>query len=181
MTDRVLLGASQRTFKDCLKLATEYGTGLELQAFAYPDVLDSNWEELVDNYRSILDPLDMELAMHGPFLDMASGSPDPLIRAVVRLRGGEDPSEEGSGFIAESGGLVKALPRADPRAAARDTSRQASAADRLTCHWIARSSGVVVAASQLDSSGALGCGAGARRFSRRSMPGSCQTPRPRST
>ncbi len=86
MVDRILLGASRRTFTECLELAREVGVGLELQAFAYPDVLDGDWKELVEEYQMALDGLPGELAMHGPFLDMASGSPDPLIREVVRQR-----------------------------------------------------------------------------------------------
>jgi sugar phosphate isomerase/epimerase len=86
VVDRVLLGASRRTFNDALDLAREVGVGLELQAFAYPDVLDGDWKELVEEYQMALEGLPGELAMHGPFLDMASGSPDPLIRDVVRQR-----------------------------------------------------------------------------------------------
>ena len=59
---------------------------MEIQAFAYPDVLDGDWESLVNQYRSALVPMSGERAMHGPFIDMASASPDQLIRAVVRQR-----------------------------------------------------------------------------------------------
>jgi sugar phosphate isomerase/epimerase len=86
VSDRVLLGASRRTFKGSLALAREYEVGLEIQAFAYPDVLDGDWMELVEEYRAALENLPGELAMHGPFMDMASGSPDSLICAVVRQR-----------------------------------------------------------------------------------------------
>ncbi len=86
MADRILLGASLHTFDRCLKLACQYGVGLEMQAFAYPDVLDGDWEALLDHYQRAITALPGERAMHGPFIDMASGSPDPLIRAVVRKR-----------------------------------------------------------------------------------------------
>ncbi len=86
MTDRILLAASRRNFDDCLELAKEYETGIEIQAFAYPDVLEGDWMELVESYKTALDDLPGELALHGPFIDMASGSPDPLIREVVRRR-----------------------------------------------------------------------------------------------
>jgi sugar phosphate isomerase/epimerase len=59
---------------------------MEIQAFAYPDVLDGDWEALVNHYRKALVVLPGERAMHGPFIDMASASPDQLIRAVVRQR-----------------------------------------------------------------------------------------------
>jgi sugar phosphate isomerase/epimerase len=86
VTDCVLLGASRRTFYECLELALEKGIGLELQAFAYPEALEGDWHDLVEEYRAALAPLVGERAMHGPFLDMASGSPDPLINEVVRQR-----------------------------------------------------------------------------------------------
>ena len=86
MTDRVLFCSSRRTFDACLRLACETGAGMEIQAFAYPDVLDGDWEALATHYRQQLVALPGERAMHGPFIDMASGSPDPLIRAVVRQR-----------------------------------------------------------------------------------------------
>lgn len=86
MSDRILLGASRRTFDECLTLAKTYHVGMELQAFAYPDVLDGDWQTLVNDYCAALNGLPGEIALHGPFLDMASGSPDSLIRAVVRQR-----------------------------------------------------------------------------------------------
>ncbi len=84
--DRILFGASLETFDDCLQLARRCGVGLELQAFAYPKVLDGDWKSLVEHYQKALLGLPGERAMHGPFLDMASGSPDPQIRAVVKQR-----------------------------------------------------------------------------------------------
>ena len=86
MTDRVLFCSSQRTFDACLKIAAETGAGMEIQAFAYPDVLDGDWKALLAHYRQALVVLPGERAMHGPFIDMASASPDALIREVVRRR-----------------------------------------------------------------------------------------------
>ncbi len=86
MPDRILLGASLHTFDDCLQLARQFGVGLELQAFAYPDVLEDDWEGLLKTYQRALIDLPGERAMHGPFLDMSSGSPDPRIREVVQRR-----------------------------------------------------------------------------------------------
>ncbi len=86
MTDRVLLGASIRTFHDCLALASQFGLGLEIQAFAYPAVLATDWKTLLSDYKRMLATFKGELAMHGPFIDMAAGSADTLIRDVVRER-----------------------------------------------------------------------------------------------
>ena len=82
MTDRVLLSASRNNIKDCVELASEAGTGIELMAFAFPDVLDGDWKDLVETYRTILQPVTGMRAMHGPFMDMVSGSPDALINQI---------------------------------------------------------------------------------------------------
>lgn len=86
MADRVLLGANLNTFDDCLTLAMQYGLGMEIQTFAYPDVLSGDWRAILRDYKRKLVALPGERAMHGPFIDMAAGSPDPLIREVVRAR-----------------------------------------------------------------------------------------------
>src|SRR5262249_22888100 len=84
--DRIVLGTNRKNFFDCLALAQEKGVGLEIQAFAYPETLDGDWEGLVSTYRQAVTDLPGEVTMHGPFLDMASGTSDPLIRNVVRRR-----------------------------------------------------------------------------------------------
>jgi sugar phosphate isomerase/epimerase len=86
VTDRVLVCAKRHNFDECVSLAKEYGTGVEVQTFAYPNVLDGDWEDLLKQYQKRLRTISGTIAMHGPFLDMASGSPDPLIDQVVRQR-----------------------------------------------------------------------------------------------
>jgi len=86
VADRVLLCAKQHNFEDCVALAIEHGIGIEVQTFAYPAALDGDWEGLLKQYQAALTAIPGEIAMHGPFLDMASGSPDPLIDRVVYQR-----------------------------------------------------------------------------------------------
>jgi len=87
VVDQILLGTVQHNFSSCLPLALDYGLGLEIQTFAYPDVLAGNWRDLLMTYqRSGLDHLAGPLAVHGAFMDMAPGSPDPLIRDVTLRR-----------------------------------------------------------------------------------------------
>jgi sugar phosphate isomerase/epimerase len=86
VSDRVLLCAKHHNFDACVALAAEHGIGIEVQTFAYPDVLDGDWQALVQQYTPALRGLSGEIAMHGPFLDMASGSPDKRIDQVVRER-----------------------------------------------------------------------------------------------
>jgi len=89
MSDQVLLCATKHNFDECLALAHQYGIGLEIQTFAYPDILDgetANLNELVKHYHAQLRTFQGRRTMHGPFIDMASGSPDRLVQAVVRQR-----------------------------------------------------------------------------------------------
>src|SRR5688500_17178396 len=86
MGDKVLLSASRNNIQECVELALERGLGIELMAFAYPDVLDGDWQLTLSEYKEILRPLQGTLTLHGPFMDMVSGSPDPRINAVCVQR-----------------------------------------------------------------------------------------------
>lgn len=82
MVDRVLLSASQRNILDCIRLAQERGLGIEVMAFAFPDLLDGDWKSQTTRYRGLLHDVPGMLSMHGPFMDMAPGSPDKRINQV---------------------------------------------------------------------------------------------------
>ncbi len=82
MADRVLLSASHRNIESCIRLAEEYGLGIEMMAFAFPDVLDGDWKKMIGDYRRLLRNIPGMITMHGPFMDMAPGSPDRRINQV---------------------------------------------------------------------------------------------------
>lgn len=86
MSDQVLLSASKRNFDQCVQVAQEQGLGIEVMTFAFPEVLDGDWKSLVAAYRPQLRSVPGRLAMHGPFMDMAPGSPDNQINQVVIQR-----------------------------------------------------------------------------------------------
>lgn len=86
MTDRVLLSAGRNNIEECIELACQHDLGIEVMAFAFPDILDGNWSEMVSKYRAILRMVPGEIALHGPFMDMVSGSPDARINAVCMDR-----------------------------------------------------------------------------------------------
>jgi len=86
MTDRVLLTADLKNFDACHTLARENGLGLELMAFSYPEVLDNDWRVRLVNYQNTLRHFDGPLTLHGPFMDMVSGSPDERINRVCLER-----------------------------------------------------------------------------------------------
>lgn len=82
MTDRVLLSVGPHNFDACIALARERSLGIELMAFSYPDLLDGDWQALVDRYRPVLTTVPGPIALHGPYLDMAPGSPDSRVNQI---------------------------------------------------------------------------------------------------
>lgn len=86
MTDQVLLSASRTNVRETIALAEQHGLGVEIMVFAYPDVLDHTWRETLDEYTRLLAHMPGKITLHGPFLDMVSGSPDPRINAVCVAR-----------------------------------------------------------------------------------------------
>ncbi|MCU0514618.1 MAG: sugar phosphate isomerase/epimerase [Anaerolineae bacterium] len=86
MNDTLLLSASRANVRECIDLAAERGLGVEVMAFAFPDVLDGDWRMTMAQYRQLLRDVPGEVTLHGPFMDMVSGSPDPRINAVCVAR-----------------------------------------------------------------------------------------------
>lgn len=86
MGDRVILSASRTNVRETIELAVERGLGVEVMAFAFPDVLDGDWRMAMAQYKEMLRDVPGDITLHGPFLDMVSGSPDPRINAVCVAR-----------------------------------------------------------------------------------------------
>ncbi|MBK8020257.1 MAG: sugar phosphate isomerase/epimerase [Chloroflexi bacterium] len=86
MADAVLLSAGLGNIQGCIDLAVEAGLGIEAMAFAYPHILDGDVRATVQEYRTLLKPVPGAIALHGPFMDMAVGSPDNHINNVVKAR-----------------------------------------------------------------------------------------------
>ncbi|MFO7320405.1 MAG: sugar phosphate isomerase/epimerase family protein [Chloroflexota bacterium] len=83
MADRVLLSAGQGNIHECIDVAVKCGLGLELMVFANPDILDGAWRETVEAYRVFLEPVPGPVMLHGPFMDIAPGSPDRRANQVA--------------------------------------------------------------------------------------------------
>jgi sugar phosphate isomerase/epimerase len=86
VADQVLLSANTRNFEDCIQLALQYNLGIEVMAFAFPALLDGDWRETLQSYKAWLKPIRGPITMHGPFLDMAPGSPDSRINDICKAR-----------------------------------------------------------------------------------------------
>jgi sugar phosphate isomerase/epimerase len=83
---QLLLTADTNNAVDVVSLARSAGLGVELMAFAYPDILDGDWERERGGYLALLEGLPGPLSLHGPFIDMVSGSADKRIQALTRER-----------------------------------------------------------------------------------------------
>jgi sugar phosphate isomerase/epimerase len=85
--DRALVSVEHFSdLAEYLPVARRYGLGLELQEFSEPGVLDNDWRGLLDKYRQALDGFPGLLTMHGPYIDLVSGSPDMRLVALTRER-----------------------------------------------------------------------------------------------
>lgn len=80
-----LLAVYQHDIGQHLELAQSAGWGLELQAFAHPQVLE-DWRPLLNTYRRQLQGFAGPLALHGAFFDMSVHSEDTLIIEATRSR-----------------------------------------------------------------------------------------------
>ncbi len=83
MRDSISLSANLDNFKECVALARERGLGIELMAFSVPAILDGDWRKLHREYQQALKDLPGRLSLHGPFMDLVSGSPDERINMVT--------------------------------------------------------------------------------------------------
>ena len=59
---------------------------LELQDFISADVLNGDWQPLVDRALKLLDGYTGRLGIHGPFWGLSIANPDPDVRVLVRKR-----------------------------------------------------------------------------------------------
>ncbi len=85
--DRVLITVERfNELADHLAVARRYGLGLELQEFSDPNVLDGDWRGLLQKYQQTLTDFTGLLAMHGPYIDLVSGSPDKRLVALTHDR-----------------------------------------------------------------------------------------------
>ena len=83
MSDQVSLRAGLDNFEACVALACERGLGIDLMAFALPHVLDGDWRQLMAQYKAALPDVPGPLSMHGPFMDLVSGSPDERVNDLT--------------------------------------------------------------------------------------------------
>lgn len=83
----VSITCKHETFESCLALAATQGVGLEIQSFAFPPLLnDDHSEKMLARYAEQLQDFKGTVSLHGPFMDMAPGSPDSMFLKITRER-----------------------------------------------------------------------------------------------
>ncbi len=60
--------------------------GIEIQDFIMPSALDQDFERILAKYEASLSEFKGQLSLHGPYIDLAPHSFDPIIRSVTRKR-----------------------------------------------------------------------------------------------
>lgn len=83
---KVHIAPSRKDIARHLELALAYGSGLEIQAFSDPDVLQDSWRPLLQEYKALLKDFPGSISCHGAFFDMYAASFDPRVVALTRER-----------------------------------------------------------------------------------------------
>lgn len=74
------------SFDEFLAYAKQHGYNLEIASFAYSIVLDTNWQEILQDYQQKLQCFEGTISLHGVFQDLIVHSRDKRIREVTRDR-----------------------------------------------------------------------------------------------
>jgi sugar phosphate isomerase/epimerase len=84
--DRLLITTDYDNLSGSLDLATREPIGLELQLFSDPLILSERFEQTLAEVRQQLAGFRIPIGVHGAFMDMSPGSPDPAVAALTRER-----------------------------------------------------------------------------------------------
>jgi len=83
--DRLLVGVTDAIEHE-LRCAMEYALGVEVETFAYPEILAGDFEPLLKRFKKRISSISGEIGFHGAFFDTCHFSLDPEIRHVARKR-----------------------------------------------------------------------------------------------
>ncbi|KPL02996.1 MAG: hypothetical protein AMJ73_07840 [candidate division Zixibacteria bacterium SM1_73] len=74
------------SFDEFLFYAKEHDYNMEIASFAYSDVLDTNWEEILKDHQKKLQGFGGTISLHGAFKELIIHSRDRRIREVAKDR-----------------------------------------------------------------------------------------------
>lgn len=86
MIDRIYLCPEESNAEQVSAEARRLGVSLEIGEFAYSRVLDTRFDEAIAYWKAWSQDLAYPVTLHGSFLDMYPGSPDPKVRALAHER-----------------------------------------------------------------------------------------------
>ncbi len=86
MSSSLLVSTQRPNFDSFLSIARSRGTGLEIQSFTSPEVLDNNWKSLVKTYAKRLKDFEGGISLHGAFYDAFPNTRDKRLKRIVRDR-----------------------------------------------------------------------------------------------
>ncbi|MBU7026317.1 MAG: sugar phosphate isomerase/epimerase [Theionarchaea archaeon] len=78
--------SNYQRFDEFLEYAKEHGYNMEVASFAYSDVLDTNWQALLEDHQQKLQGFKGIVSLHGAFLDLIIHSRDEKVKEVARKR-----------------------------------------------------------------------------------------------
>ena len=73
-------------FDDLLTYAKEHSCNIEIASFAFADVLDSGWQNVLEDYKNKLQDFKGIVSVHGAFQDLILHSRDKNISEVAKSR-----------------------------------------------------------------------------------------------
>lgn len=86
MIERAYLCPAEPNAQTVCAEAKRLGVSLEIGEFAYPRILDGRFREALAYSKAWSQELSYPVILHGAFLDMYPGSPDPAVRSLARAR-----------------------------------------------------------------------------------------------
>ena len=73
-------------FDEFLNYAVKNECNLEIASFAFPEILDTNWKELLEDYQCKLQSFEGIISMHGTFMDLIYHTKDSKVRQIAKER-----------------------------------------------------------------------------------------------
>jgi sugar phosphate isomerase/epimerase len=83
---KIFIQPDSSNFNEFLYYAKENNCNLEIASFAFANILDSNWQELLQDYKQKLEGFKGVISIHGAFQDLIYHSRDNRISEVAKER-----------------------------------------------------------------------------------------------
>lgn len=85
-TSKIFIQPNNTNFVEFLNYANKTGCNMEIASFAFAKTLDSNWEEILEDYNNKLLDFKGIISIHGSFQDLILHSRDNKISEIAKNR-----------------------------------------------------------------------------------------------